>query len=158
MGIYVKNDIIQGDSVATGYEDQIDCESWALGAFQSTSMHQSTGGAAGGSVIEDLQVSKSMDKASSLIYASCAEGTHLGEVTLSCTRSYEGSDILWLEIILTDAIISNVSSSATPMDLGTETVSFNFAEYMMKFYPQEDGGAEGSSVDHGYNQATRVRS
>ncbi len=158
MGIYVKNDIIQGDSVATGYEDQIDCESWSLGAFQSTSMHQSTGGAAGGSEIEDLQVSKSMDKASSLIYASCAEGTHLGEVTLTCTRSYEGSDIKWLEIILTDAIISNVTSSATPSDLGTEAVSFNFAEYMMKFYPQEDGGAEGSSVDHGYNQATRVRS
>lgn len=157
MGMYLKNDIIQGDSVATGYEDQIDCQSWSFGAFQSTSMHHSTGGAAGGSEIQDLVITKSMDKASSLIYASCAEGTHLGEVTLTCTRSYEGSDIKWLEIILTDAIIANVASSATPMELGSESVSLNFAEYMMKFYPQEDGGAEGSSVDHGYNQATRVR-
>ena len=158
MGVYVKNDTIQGDSVATGYEDQIDCTSWTLGASQSTNMHQSTGGAAGSSEIQDLTITKSMDKASSLIYASCAEGTHLGELTLTCTRSYEGSDIKWLEIILTDTIISSVNSSATPDDLGTERVLFNFAEYMMKFYPQEDGGAEGSSIDHGYNQATRVRS
>jgi len=158
MGVYLKNDTIKGDCVATGFEDQIDCSSWSLGAFQSTNMHQSTGGAAGSSEIQDLQITKSMDKASSLIYASCAEGIHLGELTLTCTRSYEGSDIKWLEIILKDTIIASVSSSATPDDLGSEAVSFNFAEYMMKFYPQEDGGAEGSSIDHGYNQATRVRS
>ena len=155
MGIYLKNDIITGDSVAKGFEDQIDCESWAFGAFQSTSMHSSTGGAAGGSEVQDLQINKKMDKASSLIYICTCEGRHLGEVTLTCTRSYEGADIKWLEIILKDAIIANVSSSASTDELGAESIALNFAEYMMKFYPQEDGGAEGSSVDHGYNQATR---
>lgn len=155
MGIYIKNDIIKGDSVATGFEDQIDCDSWGFGANQSTSMHTSTGGAAGGSDIQDLAINKKMDKASPLIYLATCEGRHLGEVTLTCTRSYEGADIKWLEIILKDAIISNVSSSASPDALGQESFMLNFAEYMMKFYPQEDGGAEGSSIDHGYNIATR---
>ena len=156
MGIYLKNDIITGDSVASGYEDQIDCDSWSLSAFQSTNMHQSTGGAAGGSEVQDLQLSKLMDKASPIIYLCCCEGRHLGEITLTCTRSYEGADIKWLEIVLPEAIISNVSSSASPDGLGGESFSLNFAEYMMKFYPQEEGGAEGSSIDHGYNQATRA--
>ena len=156
MGIYLKNDKIQGDSVAAGFEDQIDCQSWSFGATQSTNMHQATGGAAGGSDLQDLMFSKKMDKASPLMYRCCCEGSHLGEVTLTCTRSYEGADIKWLEIILKEAIISSVNSMSPPDGMGDESFSLNFAEYMMKFYPQEEGGAEGSSVDHGYNIATRT--
>ncbi|MCF6263452.1 MAG: type VI secretion system tube protein Hcp [Xanthomonadales bacterium] len=157
MSNFLKLDGIDGDCVVSGYEDQIKCDSWNWGASNPSNMHDSTGGAAGSGNVADLIVTKTMDKASPNLYKACSYGRHFPEVTLTCTKSgTEGGDVKWLEIILKKVIISSVSSGSQADEMGDESISLNFAEYMVKFYPQESEGAEGASIDAGYNVATRT--
>lgn len=156
MGTFFKADGLDGDSVVAGYEDQIKCQSWSWGASNPSNMHDSTGGAAGTGDVADLMVTKMMDKASPNIYKFCSKGKHFPEATLTCTKASGDGDIKWLEIILKNVIISSVNSGSQADEMGEESMSLNFAEYMVKFYPQESEGAEGASIDAGYNVATRT--
>lgn len=153
--IHLKVNGISGDSVATGYEDQIDCDSWNWGASQAANMHVATGGAAGGSTVNDLAITKSMDKASPNLMKYCCEGKHIDEVLMTCTKS-GGGQVKWLEITMKRVIISSVSFSGQEGNQGAESVTLNFGEYMLKFYPQGDDGSEGASIDAGYNISQQV--
>ncbi len=153
--IHLKINGITGDSVATGYEDQIDCDSWQWGASQAANMHVATGGAAGGSSVSDMAVTKSMDKASPNLMKYCCEGKHIDEVLMTCTKS-GGGQVKWLEITMKRVIISSVSFGGQEGSQGHESVSLNFGEYMMKFYPQTDDGSEGASIDAGYDISKQV--
>jgi type VI secretion system secreted protein Hcp len=143
---------IEGDSVATGYEGQIDCNSWSWGASSPASMHTATGGSAGGTMIQDITISKLMDKSSPNLMLKCSSGEHLTEAILTCVKS-GGERVKWLRITMKGIIISNVSSSGSEGSAGMESVSLNFAEYKMEYWPQESGGAEGASIDTSYQIA-----
>lgn len=153
--IHLKIDGIDGDSVATGYEDWIDLDSWNWGASQAANMHLATGGAAGGSSVNDIVFTKSMDKASPNLMKYCCEGKHIAEVKMICTKS-GGGQVKWLEIIMQRVIISSVQFNGQEGSQGAESGSLNFGEYMMKYYPQGDDGSEGASIDAGYNCSTQL--
>lgn len=154
--IHLKINGIDGDSQATGYEDQIDCDSWNWGASQAANMHVATGGAAGGSSVNDIAVTKSMDKASPNLMLACCLGRHIDEVLLTCTKSSGGEQVAWLEITMKRVIISSVQFGGQEGSQGTESLTLNFGEYMMKFYPQAEAGDQGASVDGGYNITTQL--
>jgi len=143
---------IEGDSVAVGYENQIDCTSWAWGASTPASMHDATGGSAGGSMVQDINITKRMDKSSPNLMLKCCSGEHLTEAIMTCVKS-GGERIKWLRVTMKGLIISSVSSSGSEGSAGMESVSLNFAEYKIEYWPQESGGAEGASIDSAYNIA-----
>ena len=148
--IHLKVNGIKGDSVATGYEDQIDCEAWSWGASQSANMHLATGGASGGSQVQDVSISKNMDLASPNLMQYCVLGKHIDEVVLTCTKSGDGQ-VKWLEIKMKRVIISSVSMGSSEGVQGHESISLNFGEFEMKFFPQGKDGSEGTSIDALYN-------
>ncbi len=140
---HLKIDGIDGDSTATGYEDQIDCSSWSWGASQASNMHVSSGGASSGSQVEDIMITKDMDKASPNLMKKCCAGEHITEAVLTCTKSAgTGGTIKWYVITMTEVIISSVNSSGVEGAMGTESVSLNFAKYKIEFFSQ---GADGSA-------------
>jgi len=145
---------IKGDSVAVGYEEQIDCMSWSWGASQPANMHSATGGAAGGSMVQDISVTKNMDTASPNLMKFCCAGIHMDEVVMTCVKSGEDRQ-KWLQITMKKVIISSISSSGQEGSAGMESLSLNFAEYEMKYWPQEAGGAEGASIDAAYHIAEK---
>jgi len=154
--IHLKIDGIDGESSTKGYEKQIDCQSWGWGASQVANMHVSTGGAAGGSSVQDLQVYKSMDKASPNLMLYCCKGTHIPEVVLTCTKS--GDDqIRWMVLTMKKVIISSVGPSGSEGSMGTESLTLNFAEYKMEYFPQEAKGGEGAAVTAAYDIAAQTQ-
>lgn len=141
--IHLKIDGIDGDSTATGYEDQIDCSSWNWGASQAANMHVSSGGAAGGSSVQDIIITKDMDKSSPNLMKKCMAGEHISEAILTCTKSGgTGGVIKWYVITMTEVIISSVSSGGQEGGMGSESVGLNFAKVKIEFFSQ---GADGSA-------------
>jgi len=141
--IHLKIDGIDGDSTATGYEDQIDCYNWSWGASQVANMHVSSGGAAGGSNVMDIAITKDMDLASPGLMKKCCAGEHIKEAVLTCTKSAgTGGMIRWYAITMEEVIISSVSSSGEDGSMGTESVSLNFAKYKIEFFSQGSDGSE----------------
>jgi len=155
--IHLKIAGIDGDSVAAGYEGQIDCDSWAWGAHQPANMHNATGGAAGGSQVHDLRVTKKMDKASANLMKYCCKGNHIAEVTMSCTKSSGEAQVEWLKVTMTKVIISNVNFSGSDNQTqGGEELTLNFAKYMMEYFEQTDTGSQGAAVTAEYDIATQT--
>ncbi|MDX2418753.1 MAG: type VI secretion system tube protein Hcp [Xanthomonadales bacterium] len=140
---HLKIDGIDGDSTATGFEDQIDCTSWSWGASQAANMHISSGGASAGSNVMDVSITKDMDKSSPNLMKKCCAGEHIPEAILTCTKSAgTGGMINWYVITMTEVIISSVSSSGQEGAMGMESVSLNFAKYKIEFFSQ---GADGTA-------------
>jgi type VI secretion system secreted protein Hcp len=148
--IHLEIDGIEGDSVATNFEGQIDCSSWNWGASQAANTHSATGGAAGGSSVQDIAVTKSMDSATPNLMKYCCLGKHFPTMKLSCTKSGEGQ-IVWLEIEMKNVIISSVQFGGQEGSQGSESMTLNFEEYKMMYYPQASEGSQGASIDAAYN-------
>jgi type VI secretion system secreted protein Hcp len=141
--IHLEINEIPGDSEVYNYIGQIDCTSWSWGASQSANMHTSTGGAAAGSHVQDIAITKNMDMASPNLMQFCCMGTHIPHVTLACTKSGgAGGRIEWYQIQMKEVIISSVSQQGGGgIDMGSESVTLNFAQFRIKYYSQ---GADGS--------------
>lgn len=155
--IHLKIDGIDGDSVAAGYEGQIDCDTWGWGAHQPANMHVATGGAAGGSQVQDLRVTKKMDKASANLMKYCCKGNHISEVVMSCTKSSGEAQVEWLKITMTKVIISNVNFNGSDIQTqGGEEISLNFAKFTMEFFEQTETGTQGAAVTAEYDIATQT--
>ena len=119
-------------------------------------MHVSTGGAAGGSTIMDIAITKDMDKSSPNMMKYCCHGTVMPEAILVCTKSGGEGTMEWLKVTMKNAIISSISSSGQEGSMGMESVSLNFSEYKMEFWPQDDVGAQEAAIEAEYNIRTQT--
>jgi type VI secretion system secreted protein Hcp len=144
---------IEGDSEVSGYEKQIDCTSWSWGASQSANMHVATGGAAAGSHVQDIAVTKAMDAASPNLMQFCCQGSHIAEAKLHCTKSAGvGGRIEWYTITMTEVIISSVSQQGGGgVDMGSESVTLNFAKVQTQYFKQGATGSAEAGPDVTYN-------
>jgi type VI secretion system secreted protein Hcp len=133
-GHVVADSIQGGDSPGTL---NIAVESWSWGVSNTaTGGGGGGGGGAGRADFNDLTITKTVDKASPVLMLKCASGQHLPEVTLTVDRPGGGSQP-FLEIKLTDALISSVSPSGSANDLPMEQVSFNYDRIQMKYSPRD---------------------
>jgi type VI secretion system secreted protein Hcp len=132
---HIAMDSIQGgDSPGTL---NIAVESWSWGVSQSaTAGGHGGGGGEGKATFEDLTITKTVDKASPVLMQKCASGAHLPQVTLTVDRP-RGNNQLFLEIKLTDVVISSVAPSGSGNELPMEQVSFNYDQIQMKYSPRD---------------------
>ncbi len=151
---------IKGDSKVDKYAEQVDCLSWSWGVSQAANMHQSTGGSAGASHVNDVVVVKGMDKSSSNFFHMCSTGKHFEKATLHCTKSAgDAGRIEWFTIIMERVVISSVMPSGGGAgDMGTESITLNFGKYTIKYAEQgADGAAKaGPEVIYDITEAKKV--
>ncbi len=87
VDITLKVDGIEGESKIAGHEDEIDVLAWSWGMTQPGSMHIGGGGGSGKVNMEDLSLTKYVDKASVDLIRKCCNGVHLTEATLTVRKS-----------------------------------------------------------------------
>jgi type VI secretion system secreted protein Hcp len=147
-GHVVIDSIQGGDSPGTL---NIAVESWSWGVTQTSTGGHGGGGGEGRAELKDLTITKTVDKASPVLMQKCASGAHLPQVTLTVDRP-GGDSHLFLEIKLTDVIITAVSPSGSGDALPMEEVSFNYDRIQMKYSPR-DGS---TPVQGSWNQVTNT--
>jgi type VI secretion system secreted protein Hcp len=138
---------LKGEAKASGYADQIDVLAWSWGASQSGTMHVATGGGAGKANVNDLAVTKWIDKASPNLTQAAISGKQFGKATLTCRKAGGDQPVDYLKLELEKVIITSVATGgAGGEDRFTENVALNFATYKMTYTPQNDDGSAGSAV------------
>jgi len=97
---YIRLTGIDGESTASGHEDEIDVLSWSWDMSQSEPLHSGGGGGAGGTVrIQDFSFVKAIDKASPKLAEALASGEHIDSAELVLRRTdSEGSSSDYLTI------------------------------------------------------------
>jgi type VI secretion system secreted protein Hcp len=131
---HVVVDSIQGGDSPGGMN--IAVESWSWGVSNTATGGHGGGGGEGRATFQDLTVKKTVDKASPVLMQKCASGVHIPEVTLTVDRP-GGDNRPFLEIKLTDVVITLVSPSGSGNELPMEQVSFSYDRIQMKYSPRD---------------------
>ena len=154
VDMFLKIEGIEGESLDDSHGGEIDILNWTWGMTQSGTAHEG-GGAGGGSVsVQDVVVSKYVDRSSPILMKLCCKGEHFTKALLT-VRKAGGSPVEYVKLELSKGIITEVSSGGTNGDDRlTETVRLNFEEFTYTYTPQDAKGAAGGEIPVSWNIAS----
>jgi type VI secretion system secreted protein Hcp len=146
VDMFLKLGDIKGESLAVGHTDEIEVLSWSWGCSQTGTTHTGTGGGTGTASVQDLSISKYIDKSSPTIVQSCCQGVHMPEAVLTLRKAGGNEPVEYLKITLKEVLISSHSVGSGGGDQVAENITLNFAEFNMEYQPQDNNGAKKGGV------------
>ncbi|MEP7048907.1 MAG: type VI secretion system tube protein Hcp [Pseudomonadota bacterium] len=154
--MFIKIDDIKGESSDAKHGDEIDILSWSWGVTQTGTAQVGRGGGAGKVQVNDLTITKYVDRASPILLKQCCSGKHMKTAVLA-VRKAGGSPLEYLKITMEDLIISAVThGGAGSDDKLTENVTLNFARVKFEYVPQKKDGSGDASIPMGWDIAGNV--
>jgi type VI secretion system secreted protein Hcp len=134
---------VNGESIAAGYENQIEVTGYSIGAAQKGASSSGKGGSTGTATIQDVVITAVMDKSFPTLLQMAGNGTHIKNATLTICKT--GGGLFPYHIItMTSGILSSVSAAGTTNDEGTPlhlmTISINFSQVQSSYTAQDSTG------------------
>ncbi len=159
VDIFIKIGDIKGESQDKTHKDEIEVLNWSWGMSQSGNMHTGTGGGAGKVSIQDLSLTKYVDKATPNLMMHCSSGKHVAKVTLTVRKAGGDAQVEYLIINLEEVLISSLSTGGSGSDDRLiENITLNFAKVTVDYQPQKaDGTKEGGPIKYGWNIRSNVK-
>lgn len=145
---YLNIDTVKGESQAKGFEKQIEVLAWSWGASQTGSFNTGSGGGGAGKVnVNDISITKYLDKASTVLLKSICTGAHFKEAKLTCRKAGGKSPVDFLVIKLENVLITGLSTGGSRgEELVTENITLNFEKFEVTYTGQKpDGTPEANS-------------
>ena len=157
VDMFIKLGDIKGESRDSKHKEEIDVLAWSWGASNSGSAHVGGGMGAGKVNVQDLSLTKYIDKASPDILLSCCNGKHIKEATLVVRKAGE-NPLEYLTITMSDLIVTSVSTGGSGgEDRLTENVTLNFAKVKVGYVEQTPTGAAGAKPSMIWDIAGNVK-
>lgn len=144
---------VPGESQQEGFEKQIEVLSFSWGVSQAGGFSYAGGGGVAQANVQDLSISFRQNKSSPKLMEACASGKHYDEAVLTCLRAAGDKAEKYLELTLTDVIISSYQTGGSGDDMPIESMSLNFAKVKSEFFTQDDKGAAESAGVGTWDQA-----
>lgn len=158
--ILLKIDGIDGESVIDTHEGEIDVLAWSWSIAQSGSLHVGGGGGAGMADVQDVSLTKYIDKASVDLMLACLKGEHLKEAVLT-VRQVAGETTIGIDILvitMSSVLVSSVSNGgSSDYERLTENVTLNFGKVKVSYTPQNADGSAGAAIDFTFNIETNAQ-
>lgn len=151
VDILLKIDGIDGESVIQDHEKEIDILDWNWGMSQSGTMHHGGGAGSGKVDIQDLSLTKYVDKSSPNLMRACCNGEHFAAATLVVRKA--GKDALdYLKVSMEPVLVTSVSTGGSGgEDRLTENITLNFAKMEVGYTPQKEDGTGDAEVSLKWN-------
>ncbi|MEN6439749.1 MAG: type VI secretion system tube protein Hcp [Syntrophobacter sp.] len=158
VDMLLKIEGVDGESVIRGHEREIDVLAWSWGMSQSGSMHIATGGGSGKVSVQDIALTKRVDKASPVIWQYCCSGKHFPRALLTVRKAGD-SPVEYLKIKMEKVLITSMTTGGSGGDdMVMEHIGLNFASFEMKYIPQNPDGSAGAEVTTQWNIAANTPS
>lgn len=124
---------------------------------QSGTTHAGTGGGAGKVNVQDLSLTKYVDKSSPVLMMAACTGKHYKEALLTVRKAGE-TPLEYLKITMKEVIVSAVSTGGSGgEDRLTENVTLNFAEFKVEYKPQKADGTGDAAVEAVFHIAENTK-
>ncbi|SAL03677.1 Hcp1 family type VI secretion system effector [Caballeronia calidae] len=146
VDMFLKLGNIKGESLAVGHTEEIEVLNWSWGCSQTGTTHSGTGGGTGRASVQDLRITKHVDKSSPTIAQSCCQGVHMPEAVLTLRKAGGNEPVEYLKITLKEVLISGLSLGFGGGEQVSENVTLNFAQFKMEYQPQDNNGAKKGGV------------
>ncbi len=154
LKLTAKGKPVDGESVDSKHAKEIDVLAWNWGVTQSGSTHSGKGGGQGKVNVQDLSITKYVDKASPTLLKLCCKGEYIDEAVLVVRKAGGDEPVEYVKLTLTDCIVSSVTSGGSGgADRVTENLSLNFASFNYEYTPQEKDNSAGASIPAGWDIA-----
>src|SRR3954451_3179971 len=148
VDIFLKLDGIKGEARDDKYKDEIDVLAWSWGAAQSGTTHTGSGSGGGKVSVQDLSITKYIDKSSPVLFQHCADGKHIKKGKLIIRKAGE-KPLEYLTVEFEDLIVTHVSLGGSGSeDRLTENVTLNFGTFHVKYAAQNKDGSKGAETEH----------
>jgi len=151
--MFIKIDDIKGESMDAKHAGEIDILSWSWGMTQTGTAQLGPGGGAGKVQVNDLTITKYVDRASPILLKQCCSGKHMTSAVL-VVRKAGGTPLEYLKITMEDLIIAAITHGGSGSDDKlTENITLNFARVKLEYVPQKKDGSGDASVPMGWDIA-----
>ena len=93
--------------------------------------------------MQDISISKRIDKATANLMQHCCKGTQFDTAKLVCRKaSGDGGQLEYVTLIMKHVIITGVQCGGSESDDELyENINLNFAEYTFTYVPQDNDGS-----------------
>jgi type VI secretion system secreted protein Hcp len=160
MDQFIKIGDLKGEAMdnnTPSHKDEIDVLSWSWGMSNSGSAQQGGGQGAGKVHVQDLTITKYLDKSTPDLMLACCNGKHFDKATLTVRKAGE-TPLEYLQITMENLIISNLSTGGSGgEDRLTETVTLNFSKVTVAYKEQTEKGTVGDKPEMGWDIAGNVK-
>ena len=154
IDMFLKFEKIKGESVDETHKDTIDVLAWSWGASQSGTTHMGTGGGSGKVAVQDLSITKWIDRSSPLLLKHVCNGEHIDQATLIVRKAGGKSPLEYVKLTMFDCIVSSLSTGGSGgEDRLTENLTLNFARFKSEYVPQKPDGSGDAAIDAAWNIA-----
>jgi type VI secretion system secreted protein Hcp len=149
---FLKLDGIEGESADSKHKNEIDLESWSLGATQAGTHGAGGGGGAGKVAFQDFHFVMKINKASPKLMLACASGEHIKKAVLSCRKAGKDQQE-FLKITLSDVLVSSYQTGGSGHGdiVPTDQISINFSKIEQEYKEQKADGTLGGAVTAGWD-------
>jgi type VI secretion system secreted protein Hcp len=156
VDMFLKIDTVSGESVPM--KDHIDILTWTWGMTQSATTHTSQGGGAGKVNVNDITITKHIDKASPVLIKACCTGQHFKTASVIVRKAGGDKALDYLTLNLEDVLVSGYSTAgAGSDDRIVETITLNFGRFKIEYKPQGNlGSIQGGKVTSGFDIAANA--
>lgn len=153
LDMFLKIKDIKGEAQDDKHKDTIDVLAWSWGMSNSGTTHMGSGSGAGKVNVQDISITKYIDKSSPDLMKACCNGKHFETADLIVRKAGE-KPVEYLTITMTDLIVTAVSTGGSGgEDRLTENVTLNFGAFKVKYIEQTAKGGEGAKPDMNWDIA-----
>jgi type VI secretion system secreted protein Hcp len=153
VDMFLKIDSIKGESQDDKHKGEIEVLSWSWGVTQTGTTHIASGGGTGKASVEDISITKYLDRASPILLKHCLAGIHVKEALLT-VRKAGGKPLEYVKMKMKDALISSVRTGGSGREEQlTETLGINFANVEFEYVPQKADGSGDAAIPMTWNIA-----
>jgi type VI secretion system secreted protein Hcp len=157
VDMFLKIDDVKGESQDDKHKDEVDVLAWSWGMSQSGTTHTGGGGGAGKVNVQDMSLTKYVDKSSpNLIMAAC-NGKHYKQALLTVRKAGE-KPLEYIKITMKEVLVASVGTGGSGgEDRLTENITLNFAEFKVEYAPQKPDGSGDAAVEAAWHIAKNVK-
>lgn len=151
IDLFLKMDGILGESADLKHKGEIDLQSFSWGETNQAGPASGGGAASGKVTMQDFHFVTRVNKASPLLFLSCATGKHIKEAILTARKAGKDQQE-FLVFKFSDVLISSYQiGGAEAADIPMDQVSFNFGRVDFEYRAQKPDGSLASPVKAGWD-------
>jgi len=150
---FLKLDGITGESTDSKYSGYVEVSSFSFGVTHMQTLGSQTGGGGSGrAALGELQISKVVDKSSTVLFQKCATGEHFPKGKFA-VRKAGGTQMEYLVLTMETVFVTSVHfSSASGEENANESVSLAMGKLGVDYSPQDTTGKAGAAIHGGWDQ------
>ena len=155
---FLKIEGVDGESQDDKHKNEIDIDSFHIGANNTGSGHQGSGSGASKVMVHDMHLTKLADKSSPNLFIACCNGKHHKEATLYVRKAGEKPHE-YLKYKMSNVLLSHYSAKGDGSGgIVKESFSLNFSKIELIYVPQNPDGSAGAQISKTHDVAAHKSS